>query len=464
MTIHAPPEAMPASVDAEQSLLGAMLVSKSCIPAVALILEPEHFSESLHAAIYRRIVEAANAGHPTGPKMIAAGLSDLEMPEGITISGYLARLSIEASSIQDAPAWATMIRDMAHRRELTGAARELAADAMGAAITTAGVDILDRFSDRVKHIAETRAVPVEGSDALAWRIVEEIEKARAGEFTPDTFTTGFPRLDETARYRPGDVIVTAGRPGQGKSIFAACTARRLAESGLGVLEFPFEIGREQAICRHLSDLAYQSRSPICFSWILDRAVHSPALSDRIGAAVQRLNQLPIEIDDAERLTVSRIAARVRQEKAKMAARGVRLALVSLDHLDFIQASDRYAGNRTQEIGEIMIGLKAIARRENVAVHVFSQLNRSVETRDDKRPTLSDLRNSGDIEQVADIVQFLYRDAYYLAMQVNGDPEKEIELEAAQNVLEVIRAKVRSGKTGHIRLFVDVGASYIDGRA
>lgn len=468
MTAHAVPPISPppANIGAEQSLLGALLLSNAQAPAVAMVLEPSHFSEPLHKIIYEAISDAVSAGRPADLMTVGAALANLEMPEGSpTIAAYLARLATGAVTIRDAPQWALMVRDLAHRREIMARAQDMIRDASDAPITTTGAEILDGFNESVRHILETRATfNTEPTDAMAWRIVDEIERARVGEFKADAITTGFPRLDQSARYRPGDVVVTAGRPGQGKSVFAACSARRVAEAGFGVLEFPFEIGREQAVCRHLADLSYDPRAPICFSWLIDRDLRNPEYVDRIGGASRALNALPIEIDDAERLTVARIGARIQQAKANFAARGVRLAYVSLDHLDFIQASDRYAGNRTQEIGEIMIGLKAIARREKIVLHLFSQLSRAVESRDDKRPTLSDLRNSGDIEQVADIVQFLYRPAYYLEAQAQTSVEKATELEAVANDLEIIRGKVRSGITGTTRLFVDVGASHVEGFA
>ena len=393
---------LPFDLIAEQALLGALLISSAPQASVALILKREHFFEPLHQIIYGAIDDLATAGRPSDVLTVGAALSDLELPDGSPpIRVYLARLATEAVTVRDAPAWAVMIRDLCHRRELILAASNLSSRARSGGIDTSGASILDAFGEETRHISEARSlVSEETSGALAWRIVDEIEAARAGEFKVDAFTTGFSPLDELTVYRPEEVIVTAGRPGQGKSVFAACSARRQAEAGIGILELPLEIGREQAIARHITDLAYDRDHPICFSWILNRDVRRRGDSERIAYAVRAFERLPIIVDDAERITIPRLHARVRQAKAQLAVDGKRLGVVILDHLDFIDASDRYAGNRVQEIGEVMKGLKAIARREKVVVHLFCQLNRGVEGRDDKRPQLSDLRNSGDIEQVA----------------------------------------------------------------
>jgi replicative DNA helicase len=188
----------------------------------------------------------------------------------------------------------------------------------------------------------------------------------------------------------------------------------------------------------------------------------------VDNAVKRLDSLPLYIDDSERITLARLEARIRQVKAKMKAKGVKLGVVMLDHLDYIQAGDRYAGNRVQEISEIMLGLKALARREGVAINVYSQLSRAVEQRPlkDRRPNLSDLRNSGDIEQVADQVMFLYREQYYLQREADFLAGKAEAVQAeidSQNKVEIIVAKARRGPTRTAHMFCDPAASLISGR-
>jgi replicative DNA helicase len=263
-------------------------------------------------------------------------------------------------------------------------------------------------------------------------------------------------------YVTDDYIVTHN------SIFATSAARRIAQTGLGVLEFPLENGKDQAVSRHLADLAYSSSNAIFFSRILDRDLPHETDRARVAKAWQRLRDLPLVIDDSERITLARLGARIKQVKSRLAARDIRLAVVMIDHLDYLDATDRYSGNRVQEIFEIMTGLKALARREKVQIHLFCQLNRQVEGRaaNDRRPQLQDLRNSGDIEQCADVVNFLYREAYYAVRSpeyIANDPVAIDHFETIKNDLDVICAKVRTGPTKMVKLFCDPAASFISGR-
>ena len=221
------------------------------------------------------------------------------------------------------------------------------------------------------------------------------------------------------------------------------------------------------VARHLADIAYRGtgRSP-AFRDIGKRAKEMP--DDQVDAvrdAHRRLRNLPIVIDGRSRITVAQIGAKVAQVRRDMRARDIGLGLVVLDHLDFISASDRYRGIRVQEIGEIVLGLKDIARSQGVCVLLMSQLSREVEKRSamERRPTLADLRNSGDLEQVADVVAFLYREEYYATRSpeyIAGKPEAVDAALAVRGKLEVILAKVRSGPTPTIHLWCDPAASSI----
>lgn len=458
----------PMSIEAEQALLGVLISDRDTFALVSTIVDAEHFFEPLHQTIYAAIRDLAREGRPATLVTVGAALSSVETPPSLPpVKAYLANLFANGFSSRDARVWAEMIRDLAHMREMIAAADILKADINGRQATDTPSKLLDRFASATQHVMLAGGDASEGFLDLGERILREIDAAREGVFKPTLFTTGFSSLDRVTRHRPGEVIVTAGRPGAGKSVFAAASSRRVAQAGWGVLEFPLEIGVEQAMARHLADLCYSSSDPINFSDILNRSLEKKHHSDRVAEAYSRLLELPIVIDGAETITLPQLSAKIQVAKKQMAARGVRLAVVVVDHLDFIKASDRYAGHRTQEIAEIMIGLKALARREGVAVHLFCQLNRGVEGRDDKRPQLSDLRNSGDIEQVADVVNFLYREAYYLERSpdfLDGKPEAVSRMVDVCNVMQVICAKVRTGATGVVDLFCDTGANYLSARA
>jgi replicative DNA helicase len=385
---------LPVAIEAEQALLGALLLSNQMASGVATIVDRSHFAEELHAAIFGAISDLISTGRQANTTSVALALGGVELPAGAPpIGEYLARITCNAVTIRDAPGWALMVRDTAHRRRIIALAGDLIAAARDASISASGASILEPFNDGVRDIEEARGLePAESAGDMAERFVQEIGAARVGDYVVESFTTGFERLDALTRYRPGEVVVTAGRPGQGKSIMATAAARRIAQSGIGVLEFPLENGKEQAVARHLADMSYSRAKPIHYGWIIDRDIRDMGDDDRIRRAANKLAEIPLIIDDAERITITRLSSRIKQEKSRLAAAGVRLGVVELDHLDFIDATDRYAGNRTQEIGEIMKGLKAIARKERVVIHLFCQLNRGVEGRDDKRPQLADLRN------------------------------------------------------------------------
>ena len=231
------------------------------------------------------------------------------------------------------------------------------------------------------------------------------------------------------------------------------------------------VGSEQLISRHLADLAFFGDGKSAeFRNIGRRASElTSAQLDHVRSARDRLRDLPIVIDGRARITAEQISTKVAQTKRCMMAKGRRLGAVFIDHLDFVQASDRYAGNRTQEIGEICLALKALARAEDLCVVLLCQLNRDVERRgvNDRRPSLADLRNSGDIEQVADVVMFLYRPEYYLSRApeyLNGEPDAVAALDAARGKLELILGKVRAGPTPRVNLYCSPSASSISSAA
>ncbi len=464
-----PSDLGPCNLEAEQAVLGACLMRNEAVAHVTGILHVEHFADPVHGAVYQAITDAVAAGKVANVVTLKDAFAHVQMPEGQNMRSYLAHLCAEAPPIINAPDYATVVRDLAHRRAIIAASNDLCASARNMPITKSPAKALDWFSEATRPILDSddRSTVAWAGD-IAEGIVDEIDRVQAGELRFETFTTGFAPLDKVTRYRPGEVVVTAGRPGAGKSIFATASSRRIAQTGLGILEFPLENGKDQAVSRHLADLAYSSSNAVFFSRILDRDLPSETDRARVSMAWQKLRDLPLVIDDSERITLARLGTRIKQVKSRLAARDIRLAVVMIDHLDYLDATDRYSGNRVQEIFEIMTGLKALARREKVQIHLFCQLNRQVEGRaaNDRRPQLQDLRNSGDIEQCADVVNFLYREAYYAVRSpeyIANDPVAIEHLETIKNDLDVICAKVRTGPTKMVKLFCDPAASFISGR-
>jgi replicative DNA helicase len=219
---------------------------------------------------------------------------------------------------------------------------------------------------------------------------------------------------------------------------------------------------EQVIARLLADIAYRPRNLITFGRILRGELEEQNL-ERLEDARAHLERLPLAIDVAPGLSVAEIAARVRAEKARMRKRNVQLAVVVIDYLKFVRATDRYRGLRVYEIGEITGALKQLAKAENICVVLLVQANRAVEAKDrrDRRPGMADLRDSGDVEADADVVAFIYRESVYLKQTpefVRGETEALLAYTEAEFKGEIIVAKSRSGPTGTTNIWIDAGAS------
>ncbi len=461
---------VPVCLEAEQQLLGALLRNNEILAAVSPYVGLEDFGEPVHARIFDVALRLIGDGQPATPATIGPHLGDYPVSSGVTTSMYMAHLCASVMAPSLAPGQARFIRSVAARRALVMAGRGLVERA---AAMIAGEDPASIAADAIGELqqvaASSGADTAQHAGDLADGLLKVVEGIRSGEVVHRTISTGYPDLDRAMNgYDPGTLVVAAGRPGMGKTAFMNSSAVRCARAaGVGVLEFPLEVGAQQLTSRHLADLAFfgDGRSAE-FRNIGTRAGElTEDQVDHVRSARDRLRALPIVIDGRARVTVAQIGAKVVQSKRAMAAQGVPLGVVFVDHLDFVQASDRYRGNRTQEIGEICLGLKALARAEGVCVVLLCQLNRDVDKRPEheRRPTLADLRNSGDIEQVADVVIFLYRPEYYLARSPDylaGEPEALARLDAARGKLELVLGKVRAGPTPTVHLYCAPSASSI----
>ena len=463
---RAPPG--PFNIEAEQALLGAILINNDAFGRVSGFLKSDHFSEELHRRIYDVASQLIRAGKVATPITLKTFLGDADLG-GVTIPQYLARLAAEATAIINTEDYGRTVYELAARRDLVGIGDRLARLAQDQPVAMTCADVAAIALEELHVIAATTPNNLTRHVAeVADELMSEIEGVLNGSVSARAVTTGFQDMDRAMNgYEPGELVIIAARPGMGKSVWGNASSYRCARTGVGVLEFPLEIGAAQMVARHLADIGYRGAGrSAAFRDIGKRAGDMP--EDQVEAvreAHRRLRDLPIVIDGRSRVTVAQIGAKVAQVKRDMRARGVELGLVVLDHLDFIAASDRYKGMRTQEIGEIVLGLKDIARSQAVCVLLMSQLSREVERRGakERRPTLADLRNSGDLEQVADVVAFLYREEYYAtrsAEYLSGDPAAFDAALAARGKLEVILAKVRSGPTPVIHLWCDVASSSI----
>lgn len=429
--------------------------------AVENIITANDFFEPVHTFLFKLFVKAKAEGRRLSLPLVNVLLT--EEIKGIDIAGlsvgqYIARMAANATTIINAPDFARIIAEHADRRLLISAGETIAASAQTSAeapatLATDCIAELDAIAARhsSQHVA---ALSVGGAAALS---ISRMRTAMANQGKITGVTTGVGPLDEKLNgWQRGDFIILAGRPGMGKSGLIISSARQSAAQGANIILFSLEMSAESVTDRMLADALYRVRSPIAY-FDIARGNISNEQAEAIIDAQQDLRRLSIKIDPQGALTASQIAARARKHKQLLERQGRALDLVIVDHLHIMRASNRYAGNRVAEVTEISASLKAMAKELNVPVVALAQLSRQVEARDDKRPMLADLRDSGSLEQDADAILFLYREAYYLKSPLSNpgkDEDRIGRLAEVMNRVEVQIAKHRAGPTGRIDLFFD----------
>ncbi len=416
----------PHSREAEESVLGAVLLSEDAVNEVMDRVHPEDFYIPAHQAVFEAMRELFDANQAIDAVTVSEELrrrGELEKVGGIQ---YLTRLVDIVPSTSNVAYYAGIVEEHAKRRELIRA---------GSLVTEVAFDIdediatvMDRAEQEVLSVAERRAsqtlleVGPMFSDVLEH--IESMEQ-RGSEITG--LATGFVDLDKKlAGLQPANLVVVAARPAMGKSSLALGIAINVASQGEPVAVFSLEMSKEELVQRILSSVGKVDSMKL-------RSGQLGSLWKRVVDAAGRMYKAPIFIDDSPVVTVTDIRAKCRRLRRK---RG--LSLVVVDYLQLMQASTRE--NRQQEISEITRNLKNLARELKVPIIAVSQLNRSLESREDKRPRLSDLRESGAIEQDADVVMFIYRHEYY-------HPEDSDK----RGIAEVIVAKHRAGSTGPVEM-------------
>ncbi|MDP2358665.1 MAG: DnaB-like helicase C-terminal domain-containing protein [Beijerinckiaceae bacterium] len=456
----------PNNLEAEQALIGCVLMNNDVYSIVSPLVNAEAFYEQIHAKIWDVIAGLVGQKKVASPVTLQAYLTDIDLGPDMTVTRYLARLAGASTSPLAASSFASIIADLATRRKMIEAGHNLIAQA---AQPHPGVQASHIAGEAISALtAATEATSKQTRRALgesAQGVLDRAKRIINKEETVRTVTTGIQDLNwSTGGYRPGELWLVSGRPGMGKSGMVVASSRAAAASGAGVIVFELELPEEQITARFLAEAAYIPRRPITFGQIMRADLDDDEIW-LVEDAQKRLDKIPLVLDVAPSLTVEDIAARVRSEKAKMAKLGVTLSVIFIDQLDFVKSSGAYRGQRVHEVGEVSRGLKTLAKAEDVCIVLFCQLNRGVESRDDKRPSLADLRDSGNLEQDADVVAFLYRESYYLERTTayrEGETEAKEKAEQVKNKLEFILGKNRTGSTKTIEMFVDIGCSVISG--
>ncbi|MGD9295235.1 MAG: replicative DNA helicase [Roseobacter sp.] len=457
------PETMPHSIEAEQQLLGAILTNNDVYDRVSRIISPKHFYDPVHARIYE-IAEARIAkNNLASPVTLKAFMEDDEGLKELGGPAYLARLAGAAISAFAVKDYARMIYDLAVRRDLIRLGRTISDKAARVDVASEPREQIVEAEQALYSLAEQGQIE-SGFQSFLKAVTDAVNVANAAYQRDGGLagtSTGLVDLDKKlGGLHRSDLLILAGRPSMGKTSLATNIAFNIAKAyKRGVLPdgtegavdggvvgfYSLEMSAEQLAARILSEASEVPSEQI------RRGDMTEAEFRRFVDAAKALEACPLYIDDTPALPIAQLAARARRLK-----RTHGLDVLMVDYLQLVRGSGR-SENRVNEISEITMGLKAIAKELDIPVVALSQLSRQVENRDDKRPQLSDLRESGSIEQDADVVMFVFREEYYKEREKPGDHDLEAmakwqeEMERLHGRAEVVIGKQRHGPIGTVDL-------------
>ncbi len=428
---HVPPQ----DINAEKSLLGAILLSDAAFPDILERVTAKDFYDEAHSKIFAAMTMLYNTHRPIDLITLTSELRKNKELKNIGGAKYLTELTNFVPTAAHSAAYADSVKECSTRRRLIGASTEIIEEAYNGNSSVG--DLLGDAEKKLFSVTDTN-IKTEYS-ALSDLLVEaydRIENLYQNKGALRGLKTGFRDLDKkTAGLQKGDLIILGARPAMGKTTFAQNIATNVATiNKCGVLFFSMEMAKNEIVDRMISEGSGID------NWKLRTGNISGEDFEAIGDTLGEMGEIPLYIDDASNMTVLEL-----RNKARRAAHDHNLGLIVIDYLQLINGSDRYAGNRVQEVTEISRGLKQLARELEVPVMALAQLSRSVTGRDDPRPVLSDLRESGSIEQDADLVMMLHRPDYYHMNEDGYEPT---------NITELLIQKHRHGEVGKIELYFD----------
>lgn len=449
------------NIEAEQALLGACLANGDVLDAIDGKVTATDFSEPVHVQLFDAFTRARAEGRRIDVTLVKAVLgadANARIAEGLTTGQYLARLATNVPTLLNVPDYARIVAETANYRRLVVAADDLRSRAMlgaagGGAVQLATEAIVEL--DAVVTASNGSAPRLSVSEAAL--VAANAAEERAVHGVVSGVSWGLIDLDNVTRLYPGELTIVAARPSMGKSTLGLSTALNVARAGEGVLFFSLEMGEHALGQRVLADMLYGTNA-IAYTDIRDGRVSRDAI-DRLRQATEAMAGFPLMFETEAALTTSQIMARARSGRQKLRNQtSAELGLIVVDHLGLIGEGGRYQ-SRHLELGAMTAALRALAKEMRVPVLLLCQLSRGVEGRENKRPMLSDLRESGRIEEDADCVILLYREAYYLERAKETDVEKESErldrLRHCVNRLEINVAKQRQGPTRTVDVFVSM---------
>ena len=442
----------PQAVEVERSVLGSMLIDKEAVPKVLELLDPASFYDPTHQKIYEAMTGLFEKGDPVDTVTVVEELRRRGKFNAAEDPVTLTDLTMGISSAANVEYHARIVLEKALLRSLITASSEITTRAFSDAEDA--LDLLDEAEGKIFQISERRLkksfTPIKKAVHETFELLESLHGKHSGI---TGVPTGFPKLDEiTGGFQSSDLLIVAGRPSQGKTAFALSIARNAAlhkDKKTAIAIFSLEMSERQLIIRMLSSEARVNAHLLRTGKLMDE--QWAKLSRNAG----RLSEAKIFIDDSAALSILELRAKARRLKAEQ-----NIGMVVVDYLQLIQGP-KSAESREREISTISRSLKALAKELNIPVVALSQLNRAVESRTDRRPMLADLRESGAIEQDADVVLFVHRPETYGINTVKDEEGLEM---SSEGLAEIIIGKQRNGPTGIVRLQFHKEYAGFDARA
>ena len=448
-----------ADLELERSLLATLLADNGGFDKIGGP-QPDDLFDPIYASVLAAGLDLRAERRPVNLTTLRSRFAHVPFPSGGSVLDHLKTCEF-AGSTPDMADVAAALRDLSQRRDIQRLGEQISGSAHdhGASPASLLIDAsrgLDDLLSKCRPAGKTlRTMP---------EAVDDVLGALHGRDEDKRILTGLTDVDrDTGGWRRGEYGILGGRPSMGKSAVATAVGRRAAKAGHGVAFFSLEMTTRQLMARMITDACWSRDSPIPYSDALRGMLRGRELAT-FQAGAREVRELPLLIEEQSGLTATDIAARTRSCAEIFARQGKRLGLVIVDHLGLVRPSNRYRGQKVHEVAETSQAMAHLAKSENVAVLCLHQLNRAVEARDNKRPTLSDLRDTGNLEQDADVVMFVYRSTYYLERLKLDDPAEEADrvalLAEKRNDLELSIAKNRNGPTSTIELFCDMAANAV----
>lgn len=449
----------------EMALVGGVILHPGAIGRVLLTgLETEHFSDPGCRSLWQRISDIIARGGAIDHRTVLQGGSAIMLEPGAKPEAFLARIVADAASASSLSEYANIVKSAWVVRNFIQASDQARTEAAAADTISLARNLIEAV-DALREGAFDRAGSTRGSlRAIADLVGREAQEMIQGlrERPPQT---GWADLDKhlpMGGLAPGALIILAGRTGAGKTMMSSALASQIAFAGKGVVYFSLEVPSREIAARVVCS-RLRSRGP-SYGDVLSGRI-TPDDLEGFMLASRDIDGVPLEIEDAPAMGIQDINLASRKVAQKLERSGSSLGLIIVDHAQIVKPTTRYQGNRVGELGEVANAAKVMAKQLGCAVVLCSQLNRGVEGREDKRPQLSDLRASGEVEEAADAVLMLYREAYYLARSpeyLAGDPTAHDKMDVVRNQLEVGVEKSRQGSTGRCTLWCDPARSIVTG--